>query len=210
MPVSFSTYFTFHATVPNCQGGLNDVVRNTVEYPFALDAVLIRQTLCSSPPQTASFHFPTDVSPQAKFFVALGVICMLYAVLALVGYVLLHDMYIGRRLIPSADFVLHAALAFLWLVAAAAWAAGMSTLADGSDPEPALSRLCDQLIGVQCSVNGDDHRGSFGKLNASLCFGFLNMFVWAANLWFIFKETMWYRARPENATTAAPAPSANA
>ena len=62
-------------------------------------------------------------------------------------------------------------MALLWLVAAAAWAAGVSTLADGADPENSLSGLCNLMTNVQCTVAGDDERGGFGKLNASLVSG---------------------------------------
>ena len=66
-----------------------------------MDATLVQQSLCADPPVLGSFHFPTDVSPSAKYFVALGVVSMLYALLAVVGYVLLHDTYTGKRLVPT-------------------------------------------------------------------------------------------------------------
>ena len=64
--------------------------------------MLVQQSLCAEPPVVGSFHFPTDVSPQAKFFVGLGVVSMLYALLALAGYVLLNETYIGKRAVPTA------------------------------------------------------------------------------------------------------------
>ena len=42
------------------------------------------------------------------------------------------------------------------------------------------------------------------------CFGFLNTFVWSASLWFLFKETVWYRARPAATPAANAAPTATA
>ena len=69
------------------------------------------------------------------------------------------------------DFVLTALVSLLWLIAASAWTAGVSTLSDGADPERSLSRLCRLMTNVQCSVAGDDLRGGFGKLNASLVRG---------------------------------------
>ncbi|XP_037086906.1 synaptophysin-like [Pollicipes pollicipes] len=208
--VGFSTYFTFHATVAGCNSGSQNVVRKDVSYPFALDSQVVRQQLCADPPRTERFHFATDVSSHAKFFVAVGVICMLHAVLALAGYVLFSDHYVNQRIIPTVDFVTHALLAAMWLVAASAWASGLGALKSGADPGQQLNQLCDQLHNVDCRVAGDDHRGTFGKLNASLCFGFLNVFVWAGNLWFLFKETVWYKPRTSpsaSATTTAAAPA---
>ena len=61
----------------------------------------MEQYLCKVPEVVGRFQFPTDVSTQAKFFVAMGVISMLYALAALVGYVLLNNTYTDRRIVPS-------------------------------------------------------------------------------------------------------------
>lgn len=62
----------------------------------------MRRTLCTNPAVTETFHFATDVSASAKFFVAIGVVCMLYALVAAVGYVLLNDLYTSKKLLPTA------------------------------------------------------------------------------------------------------------
>jgi len=40
-------------------------------------------------------------------------------------------------------------------------------------------------------------RGHFGGANVSVLFGFLNFFLWASNLWFLYKETNWYKAKQD-------------
>ena len=35
-------------------------------------------------------------------------------------------------------------------------------------------------------------RGHFGGANVSVLLGFLNFFLWACNLWFLYKETFWF------------------
>jgi hypothetical protein len=30
----------------------------------------------------------------------------------------------------------------------------------------------------------------------SVIIGFLNVFLWSANVWFLYKETKWYRPNP--------------
>ena len=35
----------------------------------------------------------------------------------------------------------------------------------------------------------------FSKANSSVLIGFLNVFLWASNIWFLYKETAWYNDR---------------
>jgi len=204
--VGVSTFFTFHASLKGCKDntGLSQFVRKDVTYPFSLDAAVVKQKLCNDPPQEETFHFSTDESPAAKFFVAIGVVCMIYSLAALVVYVLFSDGYKNRRLLPTLDFGIHAILAFLWLVAGFAWVHGTVNLKSGCNPQDWLHAECDARPNVACVFTETDSSGSFGKLNASLLFGFLNAFLWTANLWFLWKETPWFKARPDAASPEAP------
>ncbi|XP_037070639.1 synaptophysin-like [Pollicipes pollicipes] len=191
---SFSTHFTFHATVSACNAtGGRDVVRQDVVYPFALDHVFLKQQVCNQPAVQASFHFQTDVSSDAKFFVAIGVVCMLYSMAALAGYTLFSERYAESRFLPSADFVVHGVLAVLWLAASSAWADGTGTLKAGCNPELWLNQVCATNQQISCEFAPDDFNGSFAKLHISLLIGFLNMFLWASNMWFLYKETPWFK-----------------
>ena len=66
------------------------------------------------------------------------------------------------------DFLVHGLLAFLWLAAASAWAAGAGTLKNGCDPEVWLDQVCEKNVNINCSFQAGDFKGSFGKLNISL------------------------------------------
>ena len=67
------------------------------------------------------------------------------------------------------DFIIHGLLAFLWLAAASAWAAGAGTLKNGCDPNLWLDQVCnDKYTNVTCKFESGDFSGSFGKLNISL------------------------------------------
>lgn len=196
---SFSTTFSFHASVApavSCNGSINGVVvKQTASYPFKLDSEFQTVEICNNPATSHKFHFQTDTSTDAEFFVAIGVICMLYALAALALYTLASERYSESRVLPTADFVLHGVLAFLWLCAASAWAAGVSTLKDGCNPEVWLSQVCGDAQNVKCRFDATDSNGSFGKLNVSLLFGYLNMFLWASNMWFLYKETPWFKGQ---------------
>ena len=40
--------------------------------------------------------------------------------------------------------------------------------------------------------------GQFGGLVISILFGFINFILWAANLWFLYKETTWFESILKN------------
>ena len=58
--------------------------------------------LCTDPAIAAKFHFQTDTSSDAEFFVAIGVVCMLFSVAALAGYSLYGERYTESNVLPTA------------------------------------------------------------------------------------------------------------
>jgi len=112
-------------------------------------------------------------------------------------------------LLNSVDLIFTLLNTFFWLCAAAslAWAKGqLSTLTDPQNlvKEHELHTYCDTLDSLDgsCGVNEE---ASFVKLNSSVAFGFLNLFLWGAGLWFVWKESPFF-ARvdpPQQQTTAS-------
>lgn len=82
--------------------------------------------------------------------------------------------------------------AVLWLSSSAAWANSTSALKNVLDPSIAV-RLCNH-----CLANNS----GFSGLHTSLLFGFLNFFLWASDLWFVYKETYWFQTRAGPSQTA--------
>lgn len=76
-------------------------------------------------------------------------------------------------------------LAIFWLAGSAAWSNGAGALKTLTDPEN-LASIC-----VGCKVTTT----SFSRLNTSLLLGYLNFFLWGSDLWFLYKETIWFQAR---------------
>lgn len=77
-------------------------------------------------------------------------------------------------------------LAIFWLSGSAAWANGASGLKTVTD-SGAIYKACGNRMPVSTT--------SFSRLNISLLFGFLNFFLWASDLWFLYKETYWFKDR---------------
>lgn len=76
-------------------------------------------------------------------------------------------------------------LAIFWLSGSAAWSNGASALKTVTDTE-VISRSCYKVL---------VHNSGFSRLNISLLFGYLNFFLWASDLWFLYKETYWFKER---------------
>lgn len=76
-------------------------------------------------------------------------------------------------------------LAIFWLSGSAAWANGTTGMKTATDTT-SLSNTC---AGCTFIVS------SFSSLNISILFGFLNFFLWASDLWFLYKETVWFQSR---------------
>uniref|UniRef100_A0A667XIF5 Synaptophysin-like 1 n=1 Tax=Myripristis murdjan TaxID=586833 RepID=A0A667XIF5_9TELE len=163
-------------------------------------------TLCNHSVTTT--HLMGDSSSSAEFFVGVAVICFLYSMVALLVYLGYMHVYKDSDFGPMFDFVVTAALAILWLVCSSAWAKGLQNVKDATDTDGigATLALC-KGSNVTCEVT---EFASMRTLNISVLFGYLNMFVWAGNAWFVYKETRWhsqkYSSQPGPARQQVPAP----
>ncbi|XP_055367450.1 synaptoporin isoform X2 [Betta splendens] len=131
-----------------------------------------------------------DAASAAEFFVGVAVICFLHCMLALLVYLGYMHVYKDSDLGPICDFLVTAVLVFLWLVCASAWAKGLQNVKYATDTEGIGATLALCTGGnVTCAVT---EFANMRTLNISVVFGFLNVFVWAGNAWFVYKETRWH------------------
>uniref|UniRef100_A0A8C5P6J0 Synaptophysin like 2 n=1 Tax=Leptobrachium leishanense TaxID=445787 RepID=A0A8C5P6J0_9ANUR len=165
---------------------------NLISVPFGYPFRLYRQRYempgCADI-EKRIMHLNGDFSAPAEFFVTMGVFAFLYSMFALVIYLRFHEQYTQIRRVPIVDLCVTGVFAFLWLVAASAWGKGLMDVKLATYPLSLLSPMpvC-QLEKATCSIGTAPY---FGLANISVLFGFLNFFIWAANLWFVFKETAW-------------------
>lgn len=182
-------------------------------YPFKLNENEFQTPFCPNTSVTPGVASPFgDFQSSSEFYVFVGVIAFLYATAALILYIFFDDKYREDDRIPTFDFVFSLVWTFLWLVSASAWAQGVTDLKYYSSPsEIMLRHVPDCTIdninkavvsGIGCTTVTT---GNFASLNVSLIFGFLNTFVWGANLWFLFKETKWFRATQPDSAIPTPA-----
>jgi len=195
-------------------------ISTVISYPFRIDHNPPHKFV-DSPPCGVHFHnvdnpditFPGNFASDAQFFVFTGVITWLYSFASIAVYVFYSSLYTDeQKNYPKIDFLITAILALFWLAGSAAWANGLGGMKDVSDPDNWIfnskndnAAICFKTtsgtylypkIG-ECNTT---NRGHFGGANVSVLFGFLNCFLWATNLWFLYKETSWFKGRQEQAT----------
>lgn len=182
----------------------------TFSYPFRLNEVLLvdgNLTFCNHTAGTT--HLVGDSASAAEFFVGVSVVSFLYSMVALLVYLGYMHVYKDSDFGPIADFLVTAALAFLWLVCSSAWAKGLQNIkyATGDKGLAGTLDLCAADVDdITCRVT---EYGDLRSLNISVVFGYLNLCVWAGNAWFVYKETRWhsrkYAGQPGSGRSQVPA-----
>ncbi|CDQ63885.1 unnamed protein product [Oncorhynchus mykiss] len=155
-----------------------------------LQQVHFKPTLCEGNRQETIFMVG-DYSSSAQFFVTVAVVAFLYSLLATVVYIYYQNKYREGNRGPLVDFVVTVLFAFMWLVSSCAWAKALSDVKSATDPTQVLLLIsaCRRPAN-RCSAS---HHPFWSELNTSVAFGFVNFILWAGNIWFVFKETGWYK-----------------
>uniref|UniRef100_A0A8D3CMH8 Synaptophysin-like 1 n=1 Tax=Scophthalmus maximus TaxID=52904 RepID=A0A8D3CMH8_SCOMX len=161
-----------------CGDGGNETLTANFHYPFSKNTMTVTASVLCLRPDSAS---------SAEFFVGIAIVCFLYSMVALLVYLGYMHVYKDSDFGPIFDFVITAILVFLWLVCSSAWAKGLQNVKGATDTEGVSATLALCKGGnVTCEVT---EFANLRTLNISVVFGYLNMFVWAGNAWFVYKET---------------------
>jgi len=197
-----------------CANGWNFSVSHPISYPFRLDHDKPVNVTCLKN-ETSWEQLAGDFSSDAQFFVFTGVLSFLGTMACLVVYLFFPEMYFSEnKKAPMFDFVFTVIVAVFWLSASAAWANGVVGMKYEANPDnwifsspTSVCHLADTKKPVKTFVKRcvTVSAGHFAKANVSIILGFLNFFLWASNLWFLYKETSWFSGPPAqtNDQTAA-------
>eukprot|EP00092_Neocalanus_flemingeri_P033349 GFUD01036264.1.p1 GENE.GFUD01036264.1~~GFUD01036264.1.p1 ORF type:complete len:288 (+),score=88.33 GFUD01036264.1:45-866(+) len=211
----FSTELSFDIACTNKSLATTHIT-STISYPFRVDQNPPHK-FGDSPPcgvkygkdvKNQDITFPGSFASDAQFFVFTGVVSWLYCFVSIAIYVLYSSLYMdNQKQYPRVDFLITALLAMFWLAGSAAWANGLTGLKLVSDPDNWIwthhfeyAAICFKTTHnpptylypkiKECVTTS---RGHFGGANVSVLLGFLNFFLWASNLWFLYKETNWFK-----------------
>lgn len=164
----------------------------SIEYPFKFESTAILEKYnCSKNIPMIQQKFPMDFSSSAQFFVATGVLALLYSGAAVVFYSTRGHQYATNPLLPVIDLAFTVILAVFWIAGTSAWALGVSDLKYYTHPRYLNNHIyiCKDSSAL-CSA---EETGNWAPLNVSLLCGFTNAFVWSMCCWFIFKETQFHQ-----------------
>jgi len=221
----FSTEIGFSISCTNESLPVTDIT-TTVMYPFRLDHNKPDQKPFGDKnipcgvtegikEKDMEITFPGNFASDAEFFVFTGVVTWLYCFASLGIYVFYANLYSDeQKNYPKVDFLVTLLLALFWLAGSSAWGNGLSGLKSSCNPETWIynnekeyAAICYKAQPANTYVFtkvGDckaTHFGTFGGANVSVVVGFLNCFLWACNLWFLYKDTKWYKGGDQATAT---------
>ncbi|KAM9860188.1 synaptoporin b [Aulostomus maculatus] len=169
-------------------------------YPFRLQQVHFKAPLCETKRDEVIF-LDGDFSSASQFFVTVGVFAFLYSLLATVVYVFYQNKYIKNNRGPLVDFVVTMIFSIMWLVSSCCWAKTLSDIKRAINPTQVL------LLMSACTAQENKCTATqeprWSRLNTSVVFGFVNVVLWVGNIWFVFKETGWYKTGQRYPTRSA-------
>uniref|UniRef100_UPI00358F41EC synaptoporin-like isoform X2 n=1 Tax=Myxine glutinosa TaxID=7769 RepID=UPI00358F41EC len=225
---AFATCCGYHGQVTimvHCknQSAPPSIIHVPVEFPFSFPTMSVRLPSCVRPPGAGATTQPFFIRGSsllpgaAQMFVAVGVMALLYCVLATVVYIFFQHKYLVDNRGPRVDFAVSIAFAALWLSSSLLWARALSelksTLVPGtlaapiaacrsqtstrcSSEAPPIMPALDVSVVVQWSdrcklINSSECIPLITGKNSFQVFGLVNFVLWAGNVWFVFKETGW-------------------
>ncbi|TMS38670.1 hypothetical protein L596_005342 [Steinernema carpocapsae] len=171
---------------------------------FNLGSVLIPK--CTNGTMGESDVLWTEMFGGSSWFFGLvGVLSFFFVLASLYFYLFAWGNYESSERLSTIDFACTLGLACFWFVATWAWwtaANGIGALTTKEYITEQLKRkdFCD----AGCSTTSHGHNSS---LSISVLAGWACVLLFGANVWFVWKETIWFRNRQarESVGTTPPA-----
>uniref|UniRef100_A0A3B3WLW0 MARVEL domain-containing protein n=1 Tax=Poecilia mexicana TaxID=48701 RepID=A0A3B3WLW0_9TELE len=159
-------------------------------YPFRLQQIHFKAPLCDASREEVIF-LNGDFSAAAQFFVTVGVLAFLYSFFATIVYVFYQNKYLKNNRGPLVDFLVTVTFSLMWLLSSCCWAKSLTDIKAATNPTEVLLLIasCREKEN-RCATTQEPF---WSRLNTSTVFGFLNAILWSGNIWFVFKETGWYK-----------------
>lgn len=192
----------------------------TLSYPFNDDIVMTLQKEMNDSSTMADRTAPFGERSKMEFFVVIGVFCFLYSLIMIIYYVFFQEDNSSNASVstmfspPVIDFVFGAFWCLFWFFSSCAFASGVLAIESSADLEKLVAEggafypYC--MPGkILCTVTN----AKYATLTVAILLGFLNVFVWLGNIWFLWKETPWHSRSAQPATIQPPtqqAPAAQA
>ncbi|RNA23804.1 synaptoporin [Brachionus plicatilis] len=168
-------------------------------YPYNLkNAPLKPQTIECLDQKADRYTIATETNnivSSAQFFVFTGVTAFLYSIAVLIIYIFFRHKYNNIVYLPLIDFSVTCIFTIFWFAGSIAWSKAVGDLQHFTDTETIIETM------IFCKKNNNQNlcsgyeTANYANLIVSCILGFGNLIVWAGDIWFVLKETSWYKLR---------------
>ncbi|CAF0952696.1 unnamed protein product [Rotaria sordida] len=171
------------------KGSDDKAVSISWSYPYNLQDTQININFNATQNPLSSSN---GIKPSAEFFVFTGVTSMLLSLAFLVLYVVTDRLYRYDERIPIIDFILIIIWAIFWIAGSSAWAQGVSSIRSQTSFNYVYTLVPECAVDPKCEEN---ESGTYANITVSVIFGFLNFLLWLGSMWFVYKETKFFKSQ---------------
>lgn len=178
------------------------VYGSSYSYPYDLTKVKIDKLTDNCETNKLDREYLTEegynIKSSAEFFVFVGVMAFLYSLAMLIVYIFMKHKYDNSVYLPLVDFGVTCLFALCWFIADIAWAKAISDIQYHTNTDNVINSLSTTCKKVGNSKSNDcqsSQYASHGSIIISCIIGFCNLILWSGNVWFVLKETTWYKTR---------------
>ncbi|CAF0798219.1 unnamed protein product [Adineta ricciae] len=186
--LAFATACNGRSSTTLDYGGKDDVIASSWSYPYRLSRSAI---VLNNGTILGTLSTSNDPKPPAEFFLFTSVMAMLLALTFTFTYVFLNSLYRNNDLFPTLDFFITFIWTIFWLAGSSAWAQGVTNIRSLTDFDNIRQR---SGICPSSTICPDGSVANYANLIVSVLFGFLNFVLWLGSLWFVFKETRFFKS----------------
>jgi len=192
-----------------CQNTKSYTTGASFQYPFQRTLIIDYHDTATCT-KLMPYQIPLDYKASMQYYVVIGVFCFLYCLGVLAYYILLESEQTHSAAPPEKfsapviDFVISVIFVIFWFTSAIACAASVTGIKKTTDVSKIIPRI-PGCIGKNGSCS-PTIEGNYATLDVSALVGFLNVFVWCGNLWFLYKETHWHTPKSQSAATVGGGP----
>uniref|UniRef100_A0A1I8APR6 MARVEL domain-containing protein n=2 Tax=Steinernema glaseri TaxID=37863 RepID=A0A1I8APR6_9BILA len=143
---------------------------------------------------------------SAWFFGLVGVLSLLFVLGMLYIYLFSWGNYEANEKLPTIDFAVTCGLACFWFIATWSWWSSINGIAVLTTNEYINKALTDGKFCEAASCGSPSH-GRNSALSISVLAGWACVLLFAANSWFAWKETAWFRNRQTRQSVGSAQPT---
>lgn len=168
----------------------DDVATAQWSYPYNLKDTPVENKNSSD---VKTLSGTNNIKPSAEFFVFTGVTSMLLSLAFAIIYVIMDRQYRNDERFPIVDLIITVIWTIFWIAGSSAWAQGVSNIRSQTSYDNVVRLV--PVCTASSSTCAQNDAGTYANIIVSAIFGFLNFFLWACTIWFVYKETKFFKSR---------------